>query len=366
VAILLVGYCLRSSRPGLPFPSKLQSSLCTQSALPFLFEAFNSSSQLPVSSLKFSMASVSPLFPVSHSRISFGFTTSPLIDIQNVVKVAFSDQSLGVHKVSSATTHRIVRPPPPASTAPSLGSLPEYSEAWEALFSEGSINPGNKEAPPGGFGFYAHGPPGFLESVNSEAAEEVLMSYEVMFEENWGWCKGGKLPGIYGGVGQSSYGCTGGRQSVRCKCFDLRLMWRENGVGELYAYLPLSDSNSSQLLKVPPKSIQHPDYGFSVGRGSWSFDAGKWYTIAQRVKLNTPGREDGEVEIYINGQPVMYSGGLTFRESRESHVQGLHFQTFFGGHSSDWASPKTQRAWFAHVSGAILQPGLHPKAPGEL
>lgn len=29
------------------------------------------------------------------------------------------------------------------------------------------------------------------------------------------------------------------------------------------------------------------------------------------------------------------------------------------GHSQEWASPKDQRAWFANISGAILEP--HPR-----
>ena len=29
-----------------------------------------------------------------------------------------------------------------------------------------------------------------------------------------------------GGIGDTAYGCSGGRQNDRCKCFDIRLMWR--------------------------------------------------------------------------------------------------------------------------------------------
>lgn len=146
-------------------------------------------------------------------------------------------------------------------------------------------------------------------------------------------------------------------------------MWRENGAGELYAYLAQHATNTEQMLKVPPKSVQHPDYGFSVGMGSWYFAPGQWTVVAERVKMNTVGQEDGEIEVYVNGKSVIRVGGLVLRDttSSDSHVQGIHFQTFFGGHSTDWASPKPQRAFFAHVSGAILRPSSNSQhVQGEL
>ena len=68
---------------------------------------------------------------------------------------------------------------------------------------------------------------------------------------------------------------------------------REDGIGELYTYLPQTERNTQRLLLVPPKSIQHPDYGFSVGRGAFTFTPGRWTRVTQRVKMNALGKEDG-------------------------------------------------------------------------
>ncbi|KAL7277514.1 hypothetical protein ACG7TL_008435 [Trametes sanguinea] len=293
------------------------------------------------------------MFPVPPSRISLGFTTSTLPDLPQVAVVPLLDKELGVHKITLATTHRLVQPPIPVNDD-------ESQLAWEAVFPSGSINPGNKSAPPGGFGFYLRGPAAFAQALqDSSVNQEVVMGYDVLFQEDFHFQKGGKLPGIYGGVGQSAYGCTGGRQHDRCKCFNLRLMWRDSGVGELYAYVPQDARNSERLKEIPPRSIQHPDYGFSVGRGAWQFEPGRWIRVMERVKLNDVGQENGrEIEVFIDGKSVILASGLVLRteEGREAHVQGLHFQTFFGGHTPDWASPKEQRAWFANISGAILKP----------
>ncbi|CAL1711898.1 unnamed protein product [Somion occarium] len=298
-------------------------------------------------------AKATALFPVPAASIETGFTTSACAAkySSQVTLVDLSDAPLGVHRVNSNLTHELVTPP---------SADEDHIHAWEAKFPEGSINPGNKHAPLGGFGFHLTGPTGFKRALSELSSSHVLMSYELMFEPGWEWKKGGKLPGIYGGVGNAAYNCTGGRQSDG-KCFNIRLMWRENGIGELYAYLPLASSNTERLLAVPPRSIQHPDYGFSVGRGAFKFTPGKWTTIAQRVKLNKVGYSDGEIEVFVDGKSVILASGLVLRDSNaaSSHVQGLHFQTFFGGHSPEWASPKTQRAWFTNVSGATLSSDSH-------
>ncbi|KAI0827594.1 hypothetical protein BC628DRAFT_1367574 [Trametes gibbosa] len=298
------------------------------------------------------MVDLAGLFTVPESRILFGFTTSSLVSSPLISVIPLSDKSLGVHKVTSATTHNLVRPPVPVNDDPT-------QLAWEAVYAEGSINPGNKTAPPGGFGFYLRGPPAFADALDDTSAYvEVVLGYDVLLEDGFDFVKGGKLPGVYGGTGDSSYGCTGGRQTDRCKCFNLRLMWREHGVGELYAYVPQTDTNAEHLRAVPPRSIQHPDYGFSVGRGAWKFKPGLWTRVTERIRINDSGQKNGEIEVLIDGTSVLHATGLILRtsEAPDAHVQGLHFQSFFGGHSPDWASPKEQRAWFANVSGAILKP----------
>ncbi|KAI0061853.1 polysaccharide lyase family 14 protein [Artomyces pyxidatus] len=287
---------------------------------------------------------------IPSDRLEFAFTTSA--DCSKIPRVPLADSTLGVHKVSQPQllTHRIVVPPQPTDSSTG-GSQKLPLAAWESLYPAGSISPSSPIK--GGFGFYLSGPEAFKAA--SADAREVIMGYEVMFEESWEWVKGGKLPGIFGGIGNAAYGCSGGRKDERCKCFDLRLMWRANGLGELYAYLPLDPTNTARLLAVPPFSHQNPDYGFSVGRGAWRFTSGKWIKVATRIKMNDVGQENGEVEVYIDGESVIRIEGLVLRDDPASYVQGLHFQTFFGGHSADWASPKDQRAWFTSVSGAVIR-----------
>lgn len=71
------------------------------------------------------------------------------------------------------------------------------------------------------------------------------------------------------------------------------VVYRQGGSGEVYAYMPEFEKNAKELLAVPPKSYGNHQYGFSVGRGAFVFPRGQWVTVAERVKLNDPGEENG-------------------------------------------------------------------------
>jgi len=173
------------------------------------------------------------LFP-TEKHLQNAWTTCSNIDKPGIEILPLEDRKLQVHKVTASTSHPLVSPPSGIGSA-----SPDV--AWEAFYPKGSINP--KNAIPGGFGFYLSGPPEFQTGLRT--ANEVLFSYSVMFDKDWDFVKGGKLPGIcecspstssvfrheydrpvVGGEGNSAYECTGGRKEDRCRCFSLRLMWR--------------------------------------------------------------------------------------------------------------------------------------------
>lgn len=64
-----------------------------------------------------------------------------------------------------------------------------------------------------------------------------------------------------------------------------------------------------------PSSVCNPDYGASLGRGSFSFKSGSWTTIRQDVWLNAPGKSDGGFNLYANGKLVLHSDEIFYRKS---------------------------------------------------
>lgn len=69
-------------------------------------------------------------------------------------------------------------------------------------------------------------------------------------------------------------------------------MWRPNGAGEVYAYIPTSSSLCAQS-DVICDSL----YGTSLGRGKFTFLTGQWNEIGLYVKLNSgTGTSDGVIQ----------------------------------------------------------------------
>jgi hypothetical protein len=178
----------------------------------------------------------------------------------------------------------------------------------------------NEKAPVGGAQFYA--------PVFKAPRDKVRLQYFVRFAPGFEFVKGGKLPGLYGGTVMNGKRIPNGANG-----FSTRFMWRKNGAGEVYAYLPTS--------------VAH---GTSLGRGNWRFTPGRWHRLEQIVTLNTPGQRDGRLQVRVDGKPVLDEQGLLFRTTAALKIEGIFFSTFFGGDDPTWASPKTTYADFARFT----------------
>ena len=108
-------------------------------------------------------------------------------------------------------------------------------------------------------------------------------------------------------------------------------MWRREGAGELYTYLPPGIEANKKVCSVPPKSECNDVFGQSVGRGSFSFTPGTRKTIGQRVKLNDVGQANGELELFVDGQSMFTVPGLVLRTADAGRIRGIQMQSFFGG-----------------------------------
>ncbi|MFB2893577.1 polysaccharide lyase [Aerosakkonemataceae cyanobacterium BLCC-F50] len=175
-------------------------------------------------------------------------------------------------------------------------------------------------APVGGAQFFAN--------LNMQPRDALRLSYYVRFSHNFDFVKGGKLPGLFGGTVN-----TGGKIPDGTNGFSTRYMWRRNGDGEVYAYLPTSS-----------------EHGTSLGRGNWQFKPGNWHFIEQEVILNQPGKNNGRIKVWLDGKQVLEQDELTFRTTNDLKIEGILFSTFFGGGDPSWATPKDVYADFANFS----------------
>lgn len=166
--------------------------------------------------------------------------------------------------------------------------------------------------------------------------EEVYASYCLRFSENFSWgttSYGGKLPGLAGGDC-----CSGGAECDGTNGFSARLMWRADGKAILYLYHMDKPSQYGEDV-----DLFYPD-GTPV-----RFEKGRWYHIAERVRNNSDGETfDGEVEIWVNGEPVLLMKGLRFT-SNEDKVDCLYISTFHGGDDETWCPTDTCYTWLDDI-----------------
>ena len=190
----------------------------------------------------------------------------------------------------------------------------------QAFYPADSINPA--QDPQGGAQFYA-------SPLPVSGARNVSLSYNVFFPVDFEWVLAGKLPGLYGG----HTACSGGDEAL--DCFSTRLMWREGGVGELYLvrcsffsyichrgfdptffswkqYAPRDKQTSA--LCADSRSTCDSAYGLSIGRGSFTWAAGGWTSVTQTVYLNTPGQQDGQFTLDVDGERVIERNDVFYRD----------------------------------------------------
>lgn len=79
-------------------------------------------------------------------------------------------------------------------------------------------------------------------------------------------------------------------------------------------------------------------YAAELGRGYPKFrsmggtlQAGRWYSVEQYVKLNTPGKADGVGKVWINGTLTWESHEVRYRDKPTSRINRVHVNVYHGG-----------------------------------
>ncbi len=149
---------------------------------------------------------------------SFPFPTATLsnTDTQSFI---VSGWSLSKGRIQNgASDLEFVQDPFPKSPAPGTSASP--GPVLQVTYPAGSFSHDT-----GGAQLYS-----LWNTSDGSTFDSVILSYEIAFDQNFDWVKGGKLPGVRGGPDPD--GCSGGNASTGATCFSSRLMWRTNGAGE--------------------------------------------------------------------------------------------------------------------------------------
>jgi hypothetical protein len=213
-------------------------------------------------------------------------------------------------------------------------------QVLRVALARGSIDPGSmrrRGLPASGTGFKA--------AVIAGGADAAQLRYRLRFAPGFDFVRGGKLPGLYAGSGPSGGRVPDGRDGC-----SFRLMWREQGHGEVYAYLP---------------GLQR--HGLSLLRGRFGFVPGRWHEVRQEVVLNTPGCADGRVSLWLDGTWAGTAEGLHMRDDGSLRLDGVFVDLFFGGNDDSWAARHDTHVDLAQfeVQAVDGQPVGAAAAPGK-
>ena len=186
-----------------------------------------------------------------------------------------------------------------------------------------------------------------------ESYTSVELSYDVQFEEGFDFVKGGKLPGLFGGEGN-----TGGGIPTGMDGFSARMMWRGNGRVVQYVYYP-----------DQPEHFGHDMPWTDPATGEdLIFTPGTWHNVVHQLKLNAPGERNGVLRTYFDGQLALEVQGLRFRDTTDFAIDGMYFSTFFGGGSDSWSTTTDETIYFDNfrISEITFEDQPQPVVPPEV
>ena len=164
------------------------------------------------------------------------------------------------------------------------------------------------------------------------AYDRACVQYRVRFSPGFEWSGGGKLPGLVGvAPGVSPSAPTGGGSTAAG--WSSRVMW----LGPK-AYKFAGPQNMAVTYLYHSRRADR--WGDNV-RWNRPFSRGRWHTIRQCHVMNTVGRSNGQLLVWLDGKQVRADRAVMYRTRSDVHITHLDWSVFRGGNTMDWAAGRT-------------------------
>jgi hypothetical protein len=171
--------------------------------------------------------------------------------------------------------------------------------------------------------------PGCNWKISFKPIDKATLKYQVFVPSDFDFVKGGKLPGLAGGLGN-----TGGLIPNGSDGWSVRFMFKENGTLCAYAYYP----------------DMHSDFGEKLFLMQGNFRAtlktGQWNQIELSIKMNQAHLNNGGITARLNGEGLISRQHLNFRKTEMLKIDHLLFSCFMGGDDNSYAPNKDQSLLF--------------------
>ena len=159
----------------------------------------------------------------------------------------------------------------------------------------------------------------------NEQIKEATLSFDFKLHSKFEFVRGGKMHGLGGGT--ATMGCD----PIDPDGWSTRMMWRANGLPELYVY--------HQDRKYRCGDFYNPSNFF--------FAPDSWYRIDIQIKMNSsPASKDGRALLYIDGVKQVEVNGLHLSGNANVNIDKFLFSTFYGGHDPSWSPSKTTYVYY--------------------
>lgn len=220
----------------------------------------------------------------------------------------------------------------------------EGKEAYEVTFKKGKVHPKGSNASIG------------LKPRDFFPSDQCRFSFKLYFDDNWPWKEtssfnvGGKL----GGYSMGKERATGSHYKSNGASLRLTFKADYGAVGYLYPQLKKDhDGTASWDQLDQPEALKKVSYAaagvhiFAPDHNPpMRFKSKQWNTVEMFVKLNTPGRSDGVLEIVVNGKRQRLDE-VRYRYTSDIRLEEFSITPFFGGRDESYAPPTDMRAWYS-------------------
>lgn len=158
---------------------------------------------------------------------------------------------------------------------------------------------------------------------------EYTLSYDVRFDKDFQFVRGGKLHGL-----GPAHVMSGGQGTAEDGWSARVVFFKDGGVGT-YAY---NQDQGGRFGKVDRAA-------------DFRFETGRYYRIRLHVKLNSSAAaKDGEIRLWVDDRLLVERTDLRYRgvDGDKALIDSFLFSTFHGGGDPTWA-PKDKEGKFTSV-----------------
>ena len=160
--------------------------------------------------------------------------------------------------------------------------------------------------------------------------EELYSSFWIKFADDFDFVITGKVPGFAGGTANAGGNKPNGRDG-----FGGIMNWSKSGKVVQYVYHP----------DPHPYDPWGEGFLWNLG-GQRYFEPGKWHHVENYVKMNTPGKHDGIIKGWFDGELAFKKTNFRFRDVDSFAVDLFYFQTHFGGSGPRYEPKKDESIYF--------------------